>query len=172
MPIITPTSSDLIALSALATHCFSETFGHLYSSKDLMEFVTKHYDPDVLAIECARADHTWRMIVDDTGVAMAYLELCPVGLPHEEARPETQGEIKRLYVHSDFQGRGLGKQLMDIALETLETRFGNAPQWIGVWSENTRAIGLYESYGFHKIGEYGFVVGETVDHEFILRRKP
>ena len=42
--------------------------------------------------------------------------------------------------------------------------------WIGVWSENHGAQRFYARHGFEKVGEYGFTVGRTVDHEFILRR--
>ena len=42
--------------------------------------------------------------------------------------------------------------------------------WIGVWSENHGAQRLYARHGFEKVGEYEFKVGQTRDHEFILRR--
>ncbi len=42
--------------------------------------------------------------------------------------------------------------------------------WIGVWSENHGALRFYHREGFAQVGTYGFQVGETVDHEFILRR--
>jgi hypothetical protein len=29
---------------------------------------------------------------------------------------------------------------------------------------------VYEKRGFVRVGEYGFKVGETIDHEFIFRR--
>jgi RimJ/RimL family protein N-acetyltransferase len=40
-----------------------------------------------------------------------------------------------------------------------------------VWSENHGAQRFYAREGFEKVGEYGFKVGRTVDHEFILRRR-
>ena len=61
---------------------------------------------------------------------------------------------------------------MDRALGWLGERYGEAPQWIGVWSENLRAQSLYRAYGFEKAGEYIFPVGETQDLEFIFRRNP
>jgi diamine N-acetyltransferase len=39
-----------------------------------------------------------------------------------------------------------------------------------VWSENLGAQRFYGRYGFDKVGEYGFVVGKTIDREFILKR--
>jgi ribosomal protein S18 acetylase RimI-like enzyme len=58
---------------------------------------------------------------------------------------------------------------MDSGLQWLESQ-GRTPLYIGVWSENLGAQRFYGRYGFKKIGEYGFVVGNTVDREFILKR--
>jgi diamine N-acetyltransferase len=58
---------------------------------------------------------------------------------------------------------------MDVGLEWLE-RQGRTPLYVGVWSKNLGAQRFYRRYGFNKVGEYGFPVGKTVDHEFILRR--
>ena len=49
-------------------------------------------------------------------------------------------------------------------------RDGARTVWIGVWSANHGARRFYERRGFHKVGAYGFAVGNTIDHEFILRR--
>lgn len=166
------TAADIPALSDLAVDTFTETFGHLYPPDDLQAFLNKHYTPEALAAEMAEAGQFWRMIVDDSGAAVAYLQCAPVGLPHPDARPDREGEIKRLYVRASAQGIGLGKQLMHLALAHFAAQYGDAPQWIGVWSENRRALGLYGSYGFEKVGEYQFPVGGTLDDEFILRRQP
>jgi ribosomal protein S18 acetylase RimI-like enzyme len=58
---------------------------------------------------------------------------------------------------------------MDLGLEWLSAQ-GHTPIYIGVWSENYGAQRFYWRYGFNKVGEYGFRVGGTVDHEFILKR--
>ncbi len=58
---------------------------------------------------------------------------------------------------------------MDVALTWL-TEQQCSPLYIGVWSENSGAQRFCGRYGFVKVGEYGFPVGKTVDHEFILKR--
>ncbi len=165
------TAADIADLSALAVETFTETFGHLYPPEDLQAFLVNYYTPEALTAEMAGDRQFWRMVRDDSGHAVAYMQIAPVGLPHFEARPDSQGELKRLYVHSRAQGSGLGKRLMTLALEHFAAQYGDAPQWIGVWSENLRAQGLYGSYGFEKVGEYQFRVGSTLDDEFILRRQ-
>jgi len=172
MHLIAPTTEHLAALSELAAATFTETFGHLYPPEDLEAFLLKSYAVEKLAAEVGNPKQFWRLAVDGDGRALAYLQCGPVGLPHDEADPEAHGELKRLYVHSSAQGQGLGKQLMDVVLGWFADTYGNAPQWIGVWSENHKAQTLYKAYGFERVGEYKFAVGQTLDDEFILRRRP
>jgi diamine N-acetyltransferase len=171
--MLLPVTPDLVpALSALAIDSFTETFGYLYPPEDLEAFLRKSYAPDVLAREIRDPAQHWRVVLDDTGGAVAFMQCAPVGLPHPDARPDREGELKRLYVHSSQQGKGLGKILLSAAIDHMNERYGDVPQWIGVWSENTKAQALYNAFGFERVGEYQFAVGQTLDDEFILRRMP
>jgi len=172
MQLIAPETKHLAALSELAAATFTETFGHLYPPEDLEAFLLKSYAVEKLAAEVAEPRNFWQLAMDDGGRALAYLQCGPVGLPHAEADPERHGELKRIYVHSSAQGRGLGKRLLGVAMDWMERTYGPAPQWIGVWSENLKAQALYKSYGFERVGGYKFAVGKTLDDEFILRRQP
>lgn len=156
------------ALSQLAIETFKETFGHLYPPEDLSAFLIKSYAPAQLAIELADPTQFWRIVYE--GDAVAYLQCGPVSLPHPEANPANAGELKRLYVHSSQQGKGLGKMLLTIAMNWMTETYPGNPQWIGVWSQNHKAQSLYGAYGFERVGAYQFAVGKTLDDEFILRR--
>ena len=159
------------ALSQLAMDTFVETFGHLYPAEDLGAFLEKSYAPAQLTADTSDPAQFWRIVYDGDDAA-AYLQCGPVGLPHPEADPANAGELKRLYVHSSQQGKGVGKRLLTIAMDWMTEIYGDAPQWIGVWNENHRAQALYRAYGFERVGEYQFPVGQTLDDEFILRRQP
>lgn len=169
---ILPVAPDHIpALSALASGTFTATFGHLYPAEDLASFLENSYNSEILLAETQDPRHFWRMAWDG-GKPLGYLQCGPVGLPHPEADPARHGELKRLYVDPVAQGRGLGKTLLTVALDHLAERYGDAPQWIGVWSDNHRARTLYGSHGFIQVGAYDFPVGRVRDHEFILRKIP
>lgn len=172
MQIITPTPDHALQLQSLMRQVFIETFGHLYPPADLTAYLDSAYALDRLRGELADPRNFWQLVLDGSGAAVAYLECIPAHLPHPEVRPEAQGEIERIYVLRSQQGKGLGRKLMTIALDHLNTRYGDAPQWVGVWSENHRAQALYRSFGFDKVGEYEFEVGNTRDHEFIFCRVP
>ncbi|HEX7800451.1 MAG TPA: N-acetyltransferase [Asticcacaulis sp.] len=174
MPMrIVPVEPDHIrALSELAQVSFTETFGYLYPPEDLAHYLHKAYAGPALAAEAADPLQFWRIAFDEDGRAAGYLQCGPVSLPHPDADPSREGELKRLYIHSDFQGRGLGRGLLNLALAHLSERYGAAAQWIGVWSRNHKAQKLYASAGFEKVGDYLFAVGDTRDAEFILRKAP
>jgi diamine N-acetyltransferase len=170
MRILTVTPGQIPALSELARDCFSETFGHLYPPQDLETFLTRSYSDANLAAEVADPTQFWRIAMDQDGRAAAYIHCGPVTLPHDEADRARHGELKRIYVRASHQGLGLGKQMLETSLDWMTRTFGDAPQWLGVWSGNHRAQTFYAAYGFEKVGEYKFAVGETLDDEFILRR--
>ena len=161
------TAADAAVLSEMAAATFVQTFGHLYPPGDLQEYLAKTY-----SVENCRKQLTdpamgvWLALVE--GEPAGFIVVGPCKLPVNDLEP-TAGEIQQLYVYSKFHNARIGSHLMDTALDWLITT-GRAPLYVGVWSENHGAQRLYGRYGFEKCGEYGFRVGQTVDHEFILKR--
>jgi len=160
-------ASDAPVLAALGARTFADTFAHLYPPEDLATFLAETHTPAKAAAEIADpAMGVW--LAERDGEAIGYAVAGPCGLPHAEVTPAC-GELKRIYVDKPAQGEGLGRRLMEVALAWLE-RDGPRRLWLGVWSENVGAQRLYERTGFRKVGEYGFRVGASVDHEFIMSR--
>jgi len=159
--------ADAEALAAIGRATFTETFGALYPPKDLARFLAEAH-----SLEQARADladpakAVW--LAEAGGQAVGYALAGPCDLPHPDVRPE-DGELKRLYLLRSAQKGRLGGRLLTAALQWLLAA-GPRVLWIGVWSQNLGAQRLYARHGFGRVGEYGFTVGETIDHEFILRR--
>ncbi|MEP6968653.1 MAG: GNAT family N-acetyltransferase, partial [Pseudomonadota bacterium] len=108
----------------------------------------------------------WLLEADGAAVGLAVA--CPCGLPHPEVTAAC-GEIKRLYVLEAWQGGGTGSRLLGEALAWLE-REGPRRIWLSVFSQNVGALRLYARFGFTKVGDYHFAVGDSRDPEFILRR--
>ena len=135
--------------------------------EDLATFLATTHALAKIAAEIADpAMGVW--LAEHDGEAVAYAVAGPCGLPHPEVTPGC-GELKRIYVDQAAQGEGLGRRLMETALAWLE-RGGPRRLWIGVWSGNLGAQRLYGRAGFRKVGEYGFQVGGSTDHEFIFSR--
>ncbi len=169
MEIRRATVEDAGVLSALAARTFTETFGHLYPSRDLQEFLSTSYAVDRQRVILARPEYAvW--LLEHKGEAVGHAAAGPCGLPHPDARPD-DGELKRLYVLATHQNGGWGGRMFRQALDWLE-RDGPRTLWIGVWSRNLGAQRFYARHGFVHAGEYEFPVGRVRDREFILRRGP
>ena len=160
-------ASDAPTVAALGARIFADTFGHLYPPEDLTAFLAEvHALPKIAAEIADPAMGVW--LAEREGDAVGYAVAGPCGLPHADVTAAC-GELKRIYVDQAARGEGLGGRLMETALAWLE-RDGPRRLWIGVWSENLGAQQLYERAGFRKVGEYGFRVGGSTDHEFLLAR--
>jgi ribosomal protein S18 acetylase RimI-like enzyme len=159
--------ADAETLAAIGAETFTETFGHLYPASDLEGFLAEAYNLERTRADLADSDKaSWIVEADGQAIGYALAGLC--GLPHDAAALD-DGELKRLYFRKGWQGGGLGQLLFAEVMAWLQAQ-GPRTVWIGVWSENYGAQRFYARHGFEKVGEYGFRVGETVDHEFILRR--
>jgi ribosomal protein S18 acetylase RimI-like enzyme len=163
------TPIDAQSLAVLGATTFTETFGHLYPPKDLQAFLLASHSVDAWARALADPHRAvWIASLADAS-AIGYLTVGPCKLPVENREP-TAGEIQQLYVLAKHHNLRLGTRLMELGLEWLIAQ-GRTPLYIGVWSENPGAQRFYGRYGFYKVGEYGFPVGDIVDREFILKRQ-
>ena len=170
-PIRRATAEDAAVIAHLARLTFRETFvdgfAIPYPPEDLAAFEAASFNVEHVARGLADPDQaSW--IAERDGLGLAYAHAGPCHLPHPEA-DMGQGELYRLYVARGAQGLGLGTRLLDTALDWMRRRFAG-PQWLGVWSGNLKAQGLYARYGFAKVGEYRFPVGAWLDDEFIFQR--
>jgi diamine N-acetyltransferase len=163
------TPRDASSLADVGAATFTETFGHLYPPEDLQSFLVKTHSVGAWTrtLSDSQRDVWVAALADGTLIGFIVVGACK--LPVDDREP-TAGEIQQLYVLARYHNLRLGSRLMDLGLESLAAQ-GLAPLYVGVWSENAGAQRFYGRYGFEKVGEYGFPVGNTIDREFILRRK-
>lgn len=57
-------------------------------------------------------------------------------------------------VHDDYQGRGVGKALMQALIDLADLWTPYTRIELGVYSDNARAIALYKSFGFEEEGRF------------------
>ncbi|MEH6419153.1 GNAT family N-acetyltransferase [Pseudomonas sp. CGJS7] len=161
------TPADTAVLADISARSFTETFGDSYPPQDLADFLRDTYSHQAIAALLNDPSYAAWLLERD-GVAVGHALAGSCGLPHAEVAAG-DGELKRLYVLREAQNGGWGARMFEAVLEWLQ-RDGPRTLWIGVWSENYGAQRFYGRYGFEKVGAYEFVVGDTRDHEFILRR--
>lgn len=160
------TAADIPALSQLGGDSFVVKFGDMYKPEDLAAFLDETHSPAALAGELAHPERLYRLAEID-GALVGYCKLAiPSSLTeyHDAARPI---EIKQLYTAPGLTGKGIGAALMDWAMAEARAYGADAIQ-LSVWSGNTDAQRFYARYGFAKVADIEFWVGEQCDEEFLF----
>lgn len=158
---------DLAALVALSRKTFTDKFGDAYPPEDLSGFLDR-YHSEAYYKDALTSPGSLVRVAETTDCALAAYLLCSaLSLPATRALPGAL-ELKRIYVDAPLQGRGLGSIFIDEAIAW--ARDCGAPElYLSVFSENKGARKLYEKYGWEKVDEFIFPVGNTKDLEFLMR---
>ena len=98
-----------------------------------------------------------------------YAKLIQSPIP-ECMNPDSCIELQRLYVDSDYRGRGIGK-LLESHAESNSRNRDIRKIWLRVWEGNTVAQEIYKKWGFTIIGEEQYQVGED-QRTVLLMGKP
>jgi len=114
----------------------------------------------VLVIEAAGGLRGYSMLIEraakDADVAAA-LTIQP------------SAELSKCYVHPDHHGLGAAAELMQATISAAAAG-GARGIWLGVNSQNAKAVRFYEKSGFRKVGTKSFQLGNTVEHDFVMER--
>lgn len=159
---------DISALADLAAKTYAETFGHSFTPEDLE-----------IELKETRSENYFRSVIGKDTILVAfkneklagYVQLSDVKVDVQGVKPSPNDQaINALYVHSDFQGMGIGKELMNAAFG--HPRFQKSENiFIDVWAENKRAVQFYLQYGFEIVGKCNVTIdGIVVGHDLVLMR--
>ncbi|MFP3579941.1 GNAT family N-acetyltransferase [Arthrobacter sp. fls2-241-R2A-200] len=114
------------------------------------------------------------LVLDDAGDFRGYTMLVAKRTSDHDvasvltAHPAT--ELSKCYVHPDHHGKGAAARLMRASLANAADK-GASVVWLGVNSENAKAIRFYEKSGFRKVGTKSFRLGNTVEHDFVMEHE-
>jgi ribosomal protein S18 acetylase RimI-like enzyme len=162
------TSADLPALSQLAIDSFVAKFGELYSPQDLATFLGENLSEAAFAGDLANPDRLIQL-ADKDGELLAFAKIgFTCGFP-DHARGRRVMELKQLYAAAAATGIGIGGALMDWAMGEFTARGADEVQ-LSVYAENHGAHRFYARYGFAKVADITFKVGEQLDPEFLYAR--
>lgn len=167
------TADDAGALAALAAVTFplacppltspEDIAAHLAGTLSEVHFSRYLTDPDttILVLDSDGTLNGYSLLVNrppaaDPDVAAALTLLPSV-------------ELSKCYVHPEHHGLGAAAELMQASLRAA-AEAGGAGVWLGVNSQNARAVRFYEKSGFRKVGTKTFRLGTAVEHDFVMER--
>lgn len=166
---ISPIKIDQVeALRDLAMQTYRETFGASIKEADIVDYFATDLSLATLSQELANPESQHYFLnLDNQPVGFIKVNQ---GLAQTEQELPNAFEIQRIYVKKAYQGQGLGKILFEFALDLAEKSECDWV-WLGGWEHNYKAQAFYAKYGFEKFGQHEFVTGETVDIDWLLRRR-
>ena len=155
-------------LLELEQRTFREAYSADMRTEDIEAYIAANYCPEELSKELSDPG---------TNCFIANLDSDYIGfvmLSKEDARPDCvpdKGAIKlnRLYVLKRFYGQGIGKTLLEKAVEHA-LQNGYKTMRLSVWGKNTRALEFYRKQGFQRLGTQTFQVGSDSQRDIILGR--
>jgi len=159
--------NDAEPLSRFAERTFRDTFGAANSDEDMARHCLASYSEAIQAREIADPDML-TLLSEDEGKLVGFAQLRWTDTPACVVA-RAAGEIQRLYVASDWHGKGVAQQLMEACLHELRER-GSDVAWLGVWERNPKAIAFYRKLGFVEVGDHVFPVGSDPQRDVVMAR--
>lgn len=158
--------SDLAAIKWVSEKTFEETFSHLNSPEDMALYFQENTSDAVLIREMDNPDSAF-YIAEDQGEIVGYIKINR-GPAQTEPGHDDALEVQRLYVLKAYKGEGIGRRLMQQAIDQAIDSASHYI-WLGVWEHNDKAIRFYEKLGFRPFGEHLFMLGSDPQTDLLMR---
>ena len=157
------TYDDLEMLQEISIETFNDTFKDQNSSENMKAYLERAFDTKQLEKELSNRFSQFFFVYFNEAVA-GYLKVNTNEAQSEEMGYESL-EIERIYIKNEFQKHGLGKYLLNKAIEIAMER-NKKKIWLGVWEKNENAIAFYKKMGFVHTDSHSFYMGdeEQIDH--------
>ncbi len=167
MKLVPCTERNLDELCLISTETFVEAFGEQNSVKNLDSYVRQAFAPDVLLQELMNPQSFFFLAYADRDLA-GYLKL-NLGEAQSENMGQGALEVERIYTLRRFKRRGLGRTMMDRALNEAVSRALDTI-WLGVWEHNSEARKFYDHLGFIVFGSHVFTLGGEDQIDLLMKR--
>jgi diamine N-acetyltransferase len=158
---------DATRLSVIAEATFRDTFAAVNTPEDMELHCRTRFsaavqadeidDPDRVTLLCEQGDQ----LIGFAQLRWGKAPGCVVAT--------ACGEIQRLYVISEFHGKGVARDLMSACMDVMTHRPSEVV-WLGVWEHNPRAIAFYRKFGFREVGEHVFALGSDRQRDIVMAR--
>ncbi len=159
---------DAELIADMSRQTFYETFAAVNTKENMDKFMDEQFTREALIKEVGAPGNIFLLALEgDQPVGYARIR--------ENNNPPSLGthnaiEIARIYAATKAIGKGVGKALMQKAIDIAkegEREFA----WLGVWEKNQRAIDFYTKWGFEKFDEHDFILGDDRQIDWLMKKK-
>jgi len=157
---------DLQALQSISKQTFTETFASSNSKENMDKYLNEALSIEKLTEELNNPNSLFYFI-EDNHTPIGYLKL-NMGASQTELNDNTALEIERIYVTQAYQGKKVGQQLYEKAIQVAKEK-GVEYIWLGVWEENHKAIQFYTKNGFTAFDKHIFTLGDEEQTDIMMK---
>lgn len=163
------TLADAKLLSEIGRTSFFDAFASDPRNRpeDMQSYMLVAFSLETIRLELGDPKVVY-LVAEAGEAAIGYVKL-QLGTRFPCVTAERPIEVSRLYARNAWVGRGVGPALMQACLDEGRKR-GHDAIWLGVWEFNLRARRFYEKWGFHRVGEHVFHLGDDPQIDWVLQR--
>lgn len=161
------TRDDLPILQEISIETFNDTFNDQNSPENMKDYLKRAFNFEQLETELSNISSKFFFVYFNNEVA-GYLKVNTDNAQSEEMGDESL-EIERIYIKNKFQKHGLGKYLLNKAIE-IAKEDNKKKIWLGVWEQNENAIAFYQKMGFVQTAAHSFYMGDEEQTDFIMTK--
>ncbi|MDY8025532.1 GNAT family N-acetyltransferase [Paenibacillus polymyxa] len=165
--IIKCSREDLQILQEISIETFNDTFKDQNSLENMKAYLERAFNSKQLEKELSNVSSAIFFIYFNEELA-GYLKVNMNDAQSEKMGDESL-EIERVYIKNRFQKHGLGKYLLNKAME-ISMEHNKKKIWLGVWEKNKNAIAFYKKMGFVQTGAHSFYMGDEEQIDFIMTK--
>ena len=158
--------NEVEQLQSLSRQTFAETFSDSNSKENMNKYLTENLSIEKLSEELNN-ENAHFFFIKDGERNIGYLKL-NMGPSQTELKDKTAIEIERIYVIQEYQGKKVGQQLYEKAIQVAKEKKAQYV-WLGVWEENHKAIQFYNKNGFQVFDKHVFVLGDEKQTDLMMR---
>lgn len=159
--------TDLESLQAFARSTFADTYGKYNTAADM-----QHYHDEVFSTANFKKDlqsaHVLYYLIEENKELAGYIKL-NLSPAQTDLNDPRSLELERIYVAAFTKGKGLGKRLLQTAVEVAEEH-KKEYLWLGVWEQNEAAIRFYQKNGFVAFDTHVFLLGTDPQKDILMKK--
>ena len=161
------TPEDCLCVSVLAMQVFLDTYATDGIRRDLACEVLSNYMPEKFAERLVHRSVCF-LLAERTGHLVAFAEVVLHGEPPVPSISRG-AELVRLYFHSQFKRRGVGRTLLAQAEAIAKSKSAEC-LWLTAWAGNRQALAFYAALGYTDIGATTYVFqGNSYENRIFTR---
>ena len=167
---IRPTKrTELEKLHAISVKTFKETFEAKNTKDNMATYLKNKFSKKKLETEFSDRNTFFYFAYCDE-VLVGYLKLNFKDAQKKAVLEGKAYEIERIYILKAHQGRGLGTQLFNKAIEIGKGK-GYKLMWLGVWEFNHKALKFYKKKGLKAFDSHIFQLGNDSQTDILMQLK-